>query len=414
MLLLNVRLQQSLTPQAGISMTEEIVIRERNEFDGWQTLTLSLIMTLVGYAVLVGVPVISTAWVELLGFTEAQVGRVAGADLGGLSAGAIVTSLVITRFNRRHLVLFSGAVAIVANYLCTIYVTYDAVLLLRVCAGFGSGMFTAVAVAALGATSKPARSFNLMLFAFAFSQAAEMRILPKLSMNGIYYLFIASYVACLVFIKYVVPYAPDTAEKDETEDASASTVPTYIPWLCLSAIFVTYINIGAYWTYIELASLDAGVPDDWIGEVLVWASLLSVVGCAFATIISNRFGFMRPLATALVTMTTIVGMLAFGINNYNIIVSVFMFNFLWIFIDVYQMSTVAIIDPKGAYASLMPAAQGLGNIIGPVAAGGIIGMGLGYSTVFVFCATAAFSGMLIYAFMYSRLKKSNPELASKR
>jgi hypothetical protein len=30
-------------------------------------------MTLVGYAVLVGVPVISTAWVELLGFTEEQV-----------------------------------------------------------------------------------------------------------------------------------------------------------------------------------------------------------------------------------------------------------------------------------------------------------------------------------------------------
>jgi len=39
-------------------------------------------MTLVGYAVLVGVPVISTAWVELLGFTEEQVGRVAGADRG--------------------------------------------------------------------------------------------------------------------------------------------------------------------------------------------------------------------------------------------------------------------------------------------------------------------------------------------
>ena len=39
-------------------------------------------MTLVGYAVLVGVPVISTAWVELLGFTPEQVGRVAGAGMG--------------------------------------------------------------------------------------------------------------------------------------------------------------------------------------------------------------------------------------------------------------------------------------------------------------------------------------------
>jgi hypothetical protein len=34
-------------------------------------------MTLVGYGFLVGIPVISTAWVELLGFSEVEVGRVA-------------------------------------------------------------------------------------------------------------------------------------------------------------------------------------------------------------------------------------------------------------------------------------------------------------------------------------------------
>ncbi len=46
---------------------------ERTVFDGWRSISIALYMTLVGYAVLVGVPVISTAWVELLGFTEAQV-----------------------------------------------------------------------------------------------------------------------------------------------------------------------------------------------------------------------------------------------------------------------------------------------------------------------------------------------------
>ena len=51
-------------------------------FDGWRTVSISLYMTLVGYGVLVGVPVISTAWVEMLGFTAEQVGRVAGAEFG--------------------------------------------------------------------------------------------------------------------------------------------------------------------------------------------------------------------------------------------------------------------------------------------------------------------------------------------
>ena len=43
-----------------------------NPFDSWKSLSISLYMTLAGYAVLVGVPVISTAWVNLLGFSEVQ------------------------------------------------------------------------------------------------------------------------------------------------------------------------------------------------------------------------------------------------------------------------------------------------------------------------------------------------------
>ena len=39
-------------------------------------------MALVGYGVLGGIPVISTAWIELLGFIDVQVGRVADADFG--------------------------------------------------------------------------------------------------------------------------------------------------------------------------------------------------------------------------------------------------------------------------------------------------------------------------------------------
>ena len=113
----------------------------------------------------------------------------------------------------------------------------------------------------------------------------------------------------------------------------------------------------------------------------------------------------------LVIHAVIVGMLAGGINNSNIVVSLFMFNFLWIFVDVYQMSTVANVDHSGRFAALMPGAQGLGQIIGPNIAATLLGMGLGYSAVFIMCACAALTGMMIYAFMYVRLRKSIPALA---
>ena len=55
------------------------LLHHRTEFDRWQSLTIGIYMALVGYFVMVGLPVISTAWVDNLGFTEVQVGRVAGA-----------------------------------------------------------------------------------------------------------------------------------------------------------------------------------------------------------------------------------------------------------------------------------------------------------------------------------------------
>jgi hypothetical protein len=58
----------------------------------------------------------------------------------------------------------------------------------------------------------------------------------------------------------------------------------------------------------------------------------------------------------------------------------------------------------------MPGAQGLGQIVGPNMAASILGAGLGYSKVFIMCAGAAIIGLVIYAVMYMRLRKTIPAL----
>ena len=399
-----------------------ILHHHRTVFDGWKSITSALYLTLTGYAVLVGVPVISTAWNTLLGFSAVEVGRVAGADLGGLSVGAVLAAAIVARVNRRLLIAVSALIAIGANGLCTVIFEYEQVLWLRFVAGFGSGIYTAVGVANLGATSKPARAFNLMLFAFAFTQAAEIHFLPQLTMNGIYTVFIVCYIVPFFFLHWI-PTHPvdkgldieiDVEEKSGAHHIEHQHVPAYVPWLVLAAIVATYVNIGAYWRYIELASADPAMSTadpDWVGNILTLASFLSLLGCLFATVLSNRYGLARPLLVTLVVHSLIVGMLATGISNAKFLVSVFMFNFLWIFVDVYQMSTVANVDHSGRFAALMPAAQGLGQIIGPNLAASIIAWGYGYPGVFLMCASATMTGMAIYAYMYVRLRRTIPALA---
>jgi predicted MFS family arabinose efflux permease len=384
----------------SMSENSNRLIHQRTVFDSWQSISIALYMTLVGYGVLVGIPVISTAWVNLLGFSEVEVGRVAGADLGGLSLGAFLTAFVIAKLNRRHLVLASIALVVAANALCMVMVEYEQVLWLRLLAGFGSGIYTAVAVVSLGATSKPARAYNMMLFAFAFSQALELHILPQLSMNGIYMVFIGCFLFGLLFISWIPPRAVEKSlnvdigveERKGGHHIEHIHVPAWGPWLVLGAILATYINIGAYWTYIELASIDSAADAKWVSRVLVWTSFSSLLGCLFATIVSNRYGLARPLLVVLVFQALMVGMLAGGITDTKFLISVFSFNFCWIFIDVYQMATIANVDHSGRFAALIPGAQGLGQIVGPNIAASILALGFGFSGVFVMSAAATLTG----------------------
>jgi predicted MFS family arabinose efflux permease len=387
-----------------------------NIFDGWRSISIALFMALVGYSVMVSVPVLSTALVGMLGFNEEQVGRVWGADLGGLSLGAIISALLVARVNRRFLVLAGVILSIGANALCMVFIEYEQVLWLRVAAGIGSGIFTAIAVVSLGGTTKPVLAFNMLLFGFAFSTALELHILPKLSMNEIYLFFIGLAAVCALFIRWV-PTRPLNAEelarqeedKDE-DDVEDWHVPRILPVMCLVAVGFTYINIGGYYTYIELAAHADGIAKDWIGPLLTWSSIFAFVGCVIA-FLCTRFGLFKPLFVSLLAMAAIVIMLSGGITDINILVSLFSFMTLWTFVDVYQSAMLSHMDRSGSLVALLPSVQGFGQFIGPNVAASVLGAGLGYGTMFVVSGSMALVAMFLYMGIFIFMHRRKPVLA---
>ena len=383
-----------------------------NIFDGWRSISIALFMALVGYTVMVSVPVLSTALVEKVGFTEVQVGRVWGADLGGLPIGAILAALSVARVNRRILVMVGVVLSIAANALCIVFIEYEAVLWLRVAAGIGSGIFTAVAVVSLGGTTKPVRAFNMLLFGFAFSTAAELHMLPKLSMNEIYLFFIGLAVVCALFIRWI-PTRPSSAEEialQEVDDVEDWHVPRIMPVICLTAVCFTYINIGGYYTYIELAAHADGIAEEWIGPILTWSSIFAIVGCVIAYFCA-RFGLFKPLFVSLLAMTACVIMLSGGITDINVMVSLFSFMTLWTFVDVYQSAMMAHMDRGGSLVALLPSVQGFGQFVGPNVSASVLDAGLGYSIMFIVSGSMALVAMLLYIGVFIYMHRRQPVLA---
>ena len=376
-------------------------VTQPNPFDAKGPYMLSLFMTLVGYSVLVALPAINGAWVDQLGFSEVEVNRVASADLLGLFIGAVMTSALIRTWDRQALTYLGIALAIAANSLCTQYVDYQMTLILRFVAGLGSGFYTAVAVAGLGAHSKPREAFNWMLLAFAISQFLELQLIPHLSMNGVYLFFIATYVVTLPFVRLI----PKTSAPAPVAEAlSEKQRPPLLAWVGIGAIVIAYINIGAYWSNIELAAEAAGLDGDWSAQVIAWSVLLSFVGCFAAMWILKRFDHDRPLLFTFCLMVMAVGLLAVEITAALFVFSVAMFNFLWIFIDVYQMGGVSVADRSGSAAAFIPGAQGLGQTVGPFVASIMLELGWGFDGVFILCAIASACALVIYTLIYTKYR----------
>lgn len=355
-------------------------------------------MTLVGYSVLVALPAINSAWVDQLGFTDVEVNRVASADLLGLFLGAVATSVLIRTWSRQTLTYLGIVLAISANALCTQYVDYETTLALRLLAGFGSGFYTAVAVAGLGAHSKPREAFNWMLLAFAISQFLELQLIPHLTMNGIYMFFIVTYVVTIPFVRLIPTVAVTSGEPIEAQQDAKG--PTSLAWIGIVAIVISYINIGAYWANIDLAAEAAGLDGEWSAQVISWSVLLSFFGCFGAMYVLKRFDYERPLLLTFLLMIAAVGLLAVNFTAAVFVLSVATFNFLWIFIDVYQMGGVSVADRSGSAAAFIPGAQGLGQTIGPFAASFMLDFGWGFEGIFVLCALSAALAFTIYGVVY--------------
>ncbi|TRX57847.1 MFS transporter [Thalassomonas sp. M1454] len=385
-------------------------------FDNPKAIAAAVIISIVGNAVFIGMPMLVGSLAETLGFDEQQLGWLASADLIGIFIASIATSLLVNRCNRQTLAIIGTIVAIIANYSSTIFHDFDTLFAIRIISGLGGGICYSVGVASLAGTHKTARNFSILLFALVAVNAIELYTFPSISdawgVNGIFIFFCCAFIATLFFI----PWLPKKSDVNDTTatDKSAyynAKIPKWIPWLCLVAVACVYINVGAFWAFIERLGADSSLSDDFIANTLAIGTLFTLSGCAIATWMGNKFGQSKPLIGAFVLMTSILCLLMLEVTPIKYVIAATIFNFSWLFIDVFQLGTLGNIDHTGRYAALVPAAQGFTQSLSPAAAGYILTNNYGYDGVMMLCAVGTISAMLIYMVVYKHLRKIAPEIA---
>ena len=187
--------------------------------------------------------------------------------------------------------------------------------------------------------------------------------------------------------------------------------PPLLPSLCLGAVALFYLTIGSYWAFAERMGIEFGLSPDTTHVLLSAGTLLGATGCLCARPVGRRFGQSHGLLFALSALACTLLVHSALPSMTMFIVNLAVMQLCWNFIDIFQLGTLAVVDPSGRAAALVPAAQGVALAAGPAIAGFALGRGMGYGAVLLLGGIATALAAATYTFVHRRFRSQSASLA---
>jgi predicted MFS family arabinose efflux permease len=182
-------------------------------------------------------------------------------------------------------------------------------------------------------------------------------------MNTILTLFV---VLCIVGA-LVVPFLPRHGRITAFAVPKAGLLSAPVLF-ALAGCFLFYININAYWTYIERIGTTAGLELGAASNSLAFGAVTSMGGVALATWLGDRRGLLLPIAASAVAIAVSMVLLTGTLHLAAYVVSAVIYGNAWNLSLAYQYSTVNSVDGSRRGVALAPAFHNAGGTVGPAIA----------------------------------------------
>jgi MFS family permease len=357
-------------------------------------------------APILGMPIIVGALQDGWGYSAAYAGYVTSVDLAGLLAGSVATSLLAHRLDWRWYVGAALLLSTACNLLCAPFHGIALLCALRFAAGLGSGATYASSLTLLSRSSEPVRAFSRLILLQVVANVLVLFVFPLLSDRwGPAAIFdaIAAVLLASVAVAPLLPHRDARAAPPQLRTAPRRALLGRVPLapaLCILAVALFYVTIGSYWAYAERMGIEFGISMQRVHWLLTAGVFLSAGACMSARAIGHRFGQSRALLAALALLAATLLVHGLFPTAAMFVINLAVLQLCWNFIDIFQLGTLAVVDPSGRAAALVPAAQGAALAVGPAAAGFILGLGKGYTTVLLLAGSTTAMAAAIYAIVH--------------
>ena len=340
----------------------------RVEINSTKLIVAALIIHTIGPQTVLLLPGFVQGLVEYVGFTEADAGFIASAEMIGMTCATIAMMFLVGRVNWRHVFAISLLLLIVGN-IASIFIT-DMYLFcaLRFITGIGGGFIVSLSYTVFGLTAKADRNFGLGIFFVLVYSAVVYPFLPwifgSFGMPGLLLFFAAFALVGLPFVHMM----PVSGEEHREIDENARHIDWNRKGMALAGMFIYFVAAFAVWTYLFRMGINAGITEQEVANSLSVSQFLGMAGSFTAALLGARYG--RGLMLTLgITGTALPLAFLFGAPGalaYLVIVGVF--QYAWNMSHPYLLAAMASFDPTGKMVVYATAMQFLGVSAGPAAA----------------------------------------------
>ena len=345
----------------------------RVEINSTKLLVAALLIHTIGPQTVLLLPGFVQGLVEYAGFSAADSGFIAAAELLGMTGATLAMMLLVGRVNWRHVFALSLLLLICGN-IASIFITDMRLFCaVRFLTGIGGGFIVSLSYTVFGLTAKADRNFGLGIFFVLVYSAVVYPFLPWLlgnfGMAGLLFFFASFALVGLPFVRMM----PVSGAEHRDLDGHAVNLNWRRKGMALAAMFIYFVAAFAVWTYLFRIGIHAGIAEQKVANSLSLSQFLGMAGAFTAALLGARYGRGLMLTLGIGGSALPLALLfgAPGVLGYLAVVCAF--QYAWNLSHPYLLAAMASFDPTGKMVVYATAMQFLGISAGPAVAATLVG-----------------------------------------
>ena len=318
--------------------------------------------------------------------TEDWLGILASAETG---MAALISLLVFLRptLVGKKLLIASGVLLFAGNAACIFVGSADQLLLARAVMGASAGLICSWAYRAVLHCDDSARAQGTALMLQSLLLVVSFALVPNLAehIDGALYWVNGVWYAVLLGALVVVRMPPEQAAASASNSAMppVSVFSIFPSAAFFIAVVAMYISHGAFDTFIAELGSQSGVALTDIGYAMMAACAIGIPAGAMASAIGAKFGVLRPILLAVISMLVAIVVLALADMQVVIFwIVALAYNFGWVLALPFIVLAAEALNDGGRMASGLLMMQALGMAAGAFISG-IVAADLGITSALV-------------------------------